>query len=495
MQSPLNGWGSVCTAAFVLSLSASPLAQSNVTTAETMVVCAAKAAERQTCAADTSGGVSLIAVIGTAVCEQNTSWGYDETGIWVANGCAAVFAITTPPSAAGTYGPAGFKVADTRMGDLNIKLFSYVRYLNQQGFDDAYVDAFGQVKPIDARQDIQFQKVNLQTLGWIASRRLRYLAYVWTSNTSQGLGAQVVVGGNLKFAFNPHVTIGGGIGALPGTRSLEGNFPYWLPVDNRLMADEFFRPSYTMGIWAEGRITDGLEYIAMLGNNLSQLGVDAGQLDSGLDTVSMSLAWLPTTGEFGRGFGDYERHKQMATRIGIHFTHSDENRQSQPDTEAIENSQIRTSDGNIIFTPGLFGPDTAITDAQYAMTALDAGVKYRGLSLEGEAYWRSVSNLRGPNTALLPFTDLHDTGFKLESSAMVMPRVAQIYLSGSKIFGEYGDPWDFRAGVSYYPFENEIVRWNAEYLYVRRSPVGALSLPVLVGGNGPVFYSSFMVNF
>ena len=36
---------------------------------------------------------------------------------------------------------------------------------------------------------------------------------------------------------------------------------------------------------------------------------------------------------------------------------------------------------------------------------------------------------------------------------------------------------------------------NAEYLYVRRSPAGALSLPVQVGGNGATFYSSFMVNF
>jgi hypothetical protein len=38
------------------------------------------------------------------------------------------------------------------------------------------------------------------------------------------------------------------------------------------------------------------------------------------------------------------------------------------------------------------------------------------------------------------------------------------------------------------------VRWNTEYLPVRRSPVGALSLPTLVGANGGVFYTSFMVN-
>ncbi len=40
----------------------------------------------------------------------------------------------------------------------------------------------------------------------------------------------------------------------------------------------------------------------MLGNNLSQLGVDAGQLDSGLDAVSASLVWQPV-GDYGRSFG------------------------------------------------------------------------------------------------------------------------------------------------------------------------------------------------
>ena len=31
---------------------------------------------------------------------------------------------------------------------------------------------------------------------------------------------------------------------------------------NRLIAEEFFRPSYTMGILAQGAIADGLEYSA-----------------------------------------------------------------------------------------------------------------------------------------------------------------------------------------------------------------------------------------
>jgi hypothetical protein len=389
----------------------------------------------------------------------------------------------------------GFRLADTEHGDLNVKLYAYIRYLNQLGLDDSYTDGFGTEKSVRRRQDIQFQKVNIQFLGWLLSPKFRYLAYVWTTNSSQGLGAQVVVGGNLHYRFNKHVTAGGGIGPVPTTRSTEGNFPYWLTVDNRIMADEFFRGSYTMGIWAKGAVVDRLTYYAMLGNNLSQLGVDAGQLDNKLDTWALTLAWRPTTGEFGKneGFGDYEQHQRLATRIGGHYTHSTENRQSQPGTDDPDNSQIRLSDGNVIFTPGLFGPGISVNEVTYHMASADIGAKYHGLSLEVEYYWRLVNNLSGGNTGGLG--EFRDHGFALLASAMVVPKLVQVYASGSKIYGEYGNPSEYRLGVTWYPFKSQVIRWNAQWIQLDHTPVGSNSLPVVVGGNGPVFHTDFEVNF
>jgi hypothetical protein len=39
------------------------------------------------------------------------------------------------------------------------------------------------------------------------------------------------------------------------------------------MADEFFRPYFTNGVWAQGEVAQGLWYNAMLGNNSSSLGI------------------------------------------------------------------------------------------------------------------------------------------------------------------------------------------------------------------------------
>jgi hypothetical protein len=411
---------------------------------------------------------------------------------------AAAATKAAKPGTFGQYVPgAGFRIANTDKGSLNFRLYTYFRYLNQTALDETYTDSFGNVSSIQPRQDMQVNKVNLYFLGWVLDPKFRYLFYVWTSNTAQGNGAQVVVAGNVTYAFSTHATVGIGIGALPGVRSTEGNFPYWLGTDSRLIADTYFMPSYTTGLWSNGTVVDGLKYQVMLGNNLSQLGVDAGQLDETFNTWASSLVWMPTTKEYGAkpSFGDYERHDRLATRLGAHYTRSDEDRQSQPNTEAIENAQIRISDGNIVFKPGLFGPGISIQKVMYQMSSIDAGMKYKGLALEGEVYRRWVDHLSGTNTDQLPMDVLMDSGFQLQLSGMVVPKALQLYVAGSKIYGQYGDPSDVRFGANWFPWKNQVARWNLEVHHLNDSPVGALSLPYTVGGNGNVYHADFEVNF
>ena len=183
-----------------------------------------------------------------------------------------------------------------------------------------YTNSFGVTSTVKQRQDFQLNKVLIKFHGWVIDPKFRYYLYVWTSNATMGQGAQTVVAGNLRYIFNKHFTLGAGINGLPGVRSVEGNFPYWLPVDNRQIADEFFRPSYTTGIWGMGEITSKLKYQAMIGNNLSQLGVNANQLPNHFNTIATALVWMPTTGEFGAGFGDYENHATVGYPPGSPLT-------------------------------------------------------------------------------------------------------------------------------------------------------------------------------
>ena len=393
----------------------------------------------------------------------------------------------------GRYTPNfGFKVVNTEYGDLNVSVYTYARYLNQLGLASNYVDAFGNTKSVQERQDFQLQKVQIKLLGWLFDPKFRYFIYTWTSNPTQGQGAQVVVAGNLNYTFNKYATLSAGITSLPGVRTTEGNFPFWLSVDSRHIADEFFRPSYTSGVWLKGNITDTLRYQAMLGNNLSTLGVSAARLDNGFNTLSTSLVWSPL-GEYGPGFGNFENSKTVLARLGAHFTRSNENRESQPNSDSFENTQLRLSDGTVIFTPDLFGPGTTITDARYRMFDVDGGLKYRGFALEGEYYWRWLDDFKGPNTENL--ARFFDHGFQIQGSAMVVPRSLQLYVGASRINGQFGDPYDIRAGANWFPWKNKVVRWNTEWLYIRNSPVGYSSVPFAVGGRGNVFHSSLELAF
>ena len=471
------------------------------------MTCASKPGERQHCPANTSKGVALVRSAGEAACLLGKSWGFDDQGVWVSEGCVGTFLVSAQEPGAPEATPekkkplqyipnAGFLLVEGDKGEMYVRLFSYARYLNQKGLDATYTDSFGNTKSVQQREDIQLNKFFLPFSGWFLTPKLRYYLYVWSSNASQGDPAQVVGAGNLSYVFNRHVTFGAGITSLPSVRSTEGQFPYWLGVDDRLISDEFFRGSYTSGIWLKGELTTKFKYMAMLGNNLSTLGVSAAQLDNGLNTTALMLQWLPGTGEFGLygTFGDFDYHEKLATRLAAHYTHSREDKQSQPGTNGIENSQIRLTDGSVIFTPDLFGPGIAVEQVDYDMVSVDAGVKYQGPVARGGVLLALALEFTGTNVRGSPTSTTR--GSSCSPRPWSFRRSLQVYVGGSAIFGDrYGDASELRAGVNWYFVKERGLRVNAEWLHLNKCPVGYTAVPYPVGGNGDVFHTNLELNF
>jgi hypothetical protein len=207
------------------------------------------------------------------------------------------------------------------------------------------------------------------------------------------------------------------------------------------------------------------------------------------------LQWLPTTGEFGLygTFGDYDWHENLATRLGVHFTRSLEDRQNQPGTDSIENSQIRLTDGSTIFTANLFGPGITVEKVMYRMASLDGGLKYKGMSLEAEYYWRWLDEFQGVGVGGIE--DIDDDGFQVQASAMAIRDVLQVYAGTSAINGIYGDGSEVRAGANWFPMKQRGVRVNAEWLHLDDCPVGYTAVPYPVGGNGDVYHVNLELNF
>ena len=66
------------------------------------VACVSDDGTKKYCAVDTKEGAHLVKQTSAAVCKQGESWGYDEKGVWVAQGCAGEFAAGPAAAAAKT---------------------------------------------------------------------------------------------------------------------------------------------------------------------------------------------------------------------------------------------------------------------------------------------------------------------------------------------------------------------------------------------------------
>ena len=200
------------------------------------IVCTSKAGQRIACPADTSAGVAMVKATGSATCILGKTWGYDDTGVWVSDGCDGEFVVGQAlPEGAETGATKikspehipnlGFRIYEGEKGQIYMRLLSYVRYLNQKGLDATYVDAFGRTQTVKQREDVQLNKFFLPFAGWFLTPKFRYYLYVWSSNASQGDPAQVVGGGNLSYSFNRHVTVGGASPACRPCGAPRASFP------------------------------------------------------------------------------------------------------------------------------------------------------------------------------------------------------------------------------------------------------------------------------
>lgn len=367
----------------------------------------------------------------------------------------------------GEFNPGrGFTVAQGEFGKLNFSGYMAARYLNQLPGTQTAVDHLGRPIIVTPRQDFQFHRVMLFTQGWLFTPKFQYSTFLWTVQDTN----QVAVGGALYYSFGKYMTLGMGWNAYPGTLSLQGSHPYWESYD-RVMADEFFRPYFSQGVFAQGDLHKTLQYRWMIGNNNSNLDVPATKLDREL-SAGFAITWLPTTGEFGpRGaFGDYERHEKLATRFNFAYTYSPEERQSPIGTPA-GNTTLRLADSLNIFDTGALVNGVTIEKTHYKLLTGAAGLKYHGFWLQGEGYGRTLDNFvaDGP----LPVKDVRDTGFYVQMAGMIIPNRFELYGATSYVFSDYGKPKEFIVGTNYYPWNTRNIRLNTQLINVGHSPVSS----------------------
>jgi hypothetical protein len=385
--------------------------------------------------------------------------------------------------ASGEFTPGrGFDIARSKFGSLNISVYALVRYLNQVPGNQTWYDHLGRPREFVGRNDFYWHRTMIWFSGFVGTPKLRYSAAVWTIMPTQ----QTLVYGNIQYTFNKHIQVSMGIGPNLSVRSMQGPFPFYSSTD-RTMGEDALRGGFTQGLFVRGEIVPKLTYWLMLGNNLSTLGIQASKLTRDL-TKSINLTWMPTTGEFGPrgGIGDFEEHPKMATRIGASFVSSKEDRFNNVGQPAPDNTQVRMTDGVLLFETGALANGITVDNCAYNMLAVDLGIKYRGLSVQAELYTRKLDQFvaDGPTG----YTALRDKGYSLQIGYMVVKQKLNVYGINSFFWDEFKrHPWEAGGGMNFYPAKSRSWRLNMQIMHVNKSAAGGTFGLYTAGQTGTTF--------
>ncbi len=364
---------------------------------------------------------------------------------------------------------------------LKFNINTQIRYLNTLDTNGSFADHLGVTHDVNSRNDITVNRAMFIFGGYIFDKRAQYSYTVWTAAGA----ASIVVAGNIGWRFNKALTLTGGYTGVPGSRSLVGTFPFWTSMD-RSMADNFFRPGFTQGAWLNGELVKGLNYMAFVGNGLNTLSISANKIDENLLT-SGSVWWEPLgpygpPGKSRNMYDDYFSSRKVRIRLGTSFTRARENRFSDLDQSSPENTSIYNSDGVQAFATGAFAPGVTLQDATYKMLAIDGGIKWNGLAVNGQYFMRWLGDFvaDGP----LPLASTFDQGGEFSAGYYVEPKRFMPYVRTSWVHGQFGNSYEYGAGLKWNFVPSERLWFSAEVFRVNKAPYSGAFTPYTAGMTG-----------
>ncbi len=355
--------------------------------------------------------------------------------------------------------------------ELRFDLVTQVRYTNFAPSASTWIDSTGTVQPIHRISSWEINRNFIQFSGFALDPRLQFMAILFSSTAID----ETVLLGYLGYHFSDAFDLRAGNWLVPGTREWYTSFRYTLGAD-RLMATTFFRPNISPGIWAQGEPIKGFNYVAMLANSLNRF-------NQGIDRIGSSFAfggtarWEPL-GPFGLGPSDIENHQSLSTRLGVNLAVSREANQGSIFNDGVitnpylpnpEDTIIRLSDGTPLFRPGALGPGVTLNAANVQLWTVDAAFKYRGLSLDGEYFFRWLDGFSTVGKAP-SFASLFDYGALLQGGGFWIPTKLETYARSSFVRGRFGTGSEFGGGINWYPKGSRNWRLTAEYLYLNHCP-------------------------
>jgi hypothetical protein len=368
---------------------------------------------------------------------------------------------------------------------LKLNHVSQFKYTNTMAVHDTYVTHLGVVTPVNKRNDFQLTRDVFYFTGYVFDERLDYNIILYTSTADLTATAAGYVG----YVFNKAFALRAGFFSLPTLRAMTGTYPYFAGTD-RSMEVNYMRPGFTQGIWANGELFPGFNYIAMIGNSLNTLNIAASRIDYRF-AYAVSL-WYDLN-DFGKPWNDYEDHQRPAIRAGTAFTYSREDRLSDLSQTNPENNSTYMSDGTLLFGTGTLAPGVTVSLASVYIYAADFGVKYKGLSFNTEWAMRWLENFEADGP--VPLGSMFDWGYDASLGYFVVKKRWEAYVRSSLVHGPFATAVEGAVGSHWYPFHTRQVWLSAEVIGIKNCPYTSALYIYSSGQTGILIPAQLLVRF
>jgi hypothetical protein len=154
---------------------------------------------------------------------------------------------------------------------------------------------------------------------------------------------------------------------------------------------------------------------------------------------------------------------------------------------------MHNSDGVLTFATGAFAPGVTLEEATYKMWAIDAGVKWQGMAVNGQYYFRWLDDFLADGP--LPLSSTYDKGGEVSVSYFVAPEKFMLYGRTSALFGQFNDSSEVGGGFKWFFVPDHRVWLTGEVLRVNKSPFGGTIYPYNAGMSGWAPQMQLIFNF
>ncbi len=353
-----------------------------------------------------------------------------------------------------------------------------------------FFNAAGLPGLIEDRDDFDIERARLILRGYFFDQDLTYFFNI--DGDTDGRSQLDLLDFHFGYRFGNALAIRLGKRRVPISRAWINSTRYQQLAD-RSLATSFFRPDRSQGIWIEGEPSSRLHYLAMISNGFTTNGLRFDDLDE--NYAFTGSVYQDLGSEYGRGYSDLSYHEAPAFRFG---TTSGFERASPPTNPFLMNLSpefdfIRLSDGTPIGLLGALAPDvTVLAFDQYQLT-VDAGWKYRGLSLSGEYYFRWLQAIRG--TGPLPTTTLFDHGFYAQAGYFLIPERLEVLARTSQIWGEFGTASEYAGGFNWFIRGSHDLKFSFDAARVIGAPTSSTGPDYQAGQTGTLIRTQFQAAF